>query len=67
MSGTTYEPEVVSIEYELAGSSEHSGEYVAENILVDRPRDHSSRWSAAYAPNAKQWIRLRLKQLCVLS
>ncbi|KAL1942840.1 hypothetical protein VTO73DRAFT_5080 [Trametes versicolor] len=66
MSGTTYEPEVVSIEYELAGSSEHSGEYVAENILVDRPRDHSSRWSAAYAPNAKQWIRLRLKQLCVL-
>ncbi|KAI0358515.1 hypothetical protein OH77DRAFT_1189211 [Trametes cingulata] len=67
MSDTSREPDVVSVEYEIAGSSEHSGEYVAENILVDRPRDHSSRWSAANtAPNTKQWIRLRLKQLCVL-
>ncbi|KAI0373966.1 hypothetical protein BV20DRAFT_936559 [Pilatotrama ljubarskyi] len=67
MSDISREPDVVSVEYEIAGSSEHSGEYVAENILVDRPRDHSSRWSAANtAPNTKQWIRLRLKQLCVL-
>ncbi|KAI8992965.1 Muskelin N-terminus-domain-containing protein [Trametes punicea] len=67
MSGTEREPDVETVEYEIAGSSEHSGEYVADNILVDRPRDHSSRWSAAFAaPPMKQWIRLRLKKLCVL-
>ncbi|KAI0775785.1 Muskelin N-terminus-domain-containing protein [Trametes elegans] len=54
MSESGREPEVVSVEYEIVGSSEHSGDYVAQNILVDRPRDHSSRWSAAFAvPNTK--------------
>ncbi|KAH9858497.1 Muskelin N-terminus-domain-containing protein [Lenzites betulinus] len=67
MSGTRPEPDTTTIDYEIAGASEHSGEYVAEHILIDRPRDHSSRWSAACAtPNAKQWIRLCMKQLCVL-
>ncbi|KAI0335160.1 hypothetical protein GY45DRAFT_1317686 [Cubamyces sp. BRFM 1775] len=67
MSGPYTEPAIVTVGYEIAGSSEHSGEYVAENILVDRPKDHSSRWSAAHAaPQSKQWIRLRLKDLCVL-
>ncbi|KAI0829852.1 Muskelin N-terminus-domain-containing protein [Trametes gibbosa] len=67
MSGVIPEPDTTIIDYEIAGASEHSGEYVAEHILIDRPRDHSSRWSAACAtPNAKQWIRLCMKQLCVL-
>ncbi|KAI0645772.1 Muskelin N-terminus-domain-containing protein [Trametes meyenii] len=67
MSGPCHIPEVVPVRYEVVGSSEHSGEYVAENIIVDRPRDHSSRWSAANgSPNTKQWIRLRLKTLSVL-
>ncbi|OSD06938.1 hypothetical protein PYCCODRAFT_1359801 [Trametes coccinea BRFM310] len=67
MTSTEREPDVETVEYEIAGSSEHSGEYVAENILADRPRDHSSRWSAAFAaPPMKQWIRLRLKKMSVL-
>lgn len=62
------EPDVAPVEYEIAGSSEHSGAYVPENILVDKPRDQGSRWSGAIATsNTKQWIRLRLKQVCVLS
>ncbi|KAI0685090.1 Muskelin N-terminus-domain-containing protein [Cerioporus squamosus] len=61
------EPDVVTVDYEIAASSGHSGSYVAENILVDRPTDQSSRWSSAIAvTNGKQFIRLRLKQLCVL-
>ncbi|KAI0675370.1 Muskelin N-terminus-domain-containing protein [Trametes maxima] len=67
MSGPHHIPEVVPVRYEVVGSSEHSGEYVAENIIVDRPRDHSSRWSAANgSPSTKQWIRIRLKTLSVL-
>ncbi|KAI0744125.1 Muskelin N-terminus-domain-containing protein [Daedaleopsis nitida] len=67
MNDNLPEPDVAPVEYEIAGSSEHSGAYVPENILVDRPRDQSSRWSGAIATsNTKQWIRLRLKQLCVL-
>ncbi|KAI9062824.1 hypothetical protein FKP32DRAFT_1572733 [Trametes sanguinea] len=66
MNSAEREPDVEPVEYEIAGASEHSGEYVAENILADRPRDHSSRWSAAFATPTKQWIRLRLKKLSVL-
>lgn len=62
------EPDMSMVDYGIAGSSEHSGAYVAENILVDRPRDQTSRWSGAIAAsNTKQWIRLRLNQICVLS
>ncbi|EJF65436.1 hypothetical protein DICSQDRAFT_79600 [Dichomitus squalens LYAD-421 SS1] len=67
MSSCILEPDVVTVEYEIAGASEHSGSYVAENILHDRPRDQTSRWSGAIsASNTKQWIRLRLKNPCVL-
>lgn len=68
MSTSVPEPEVQPVEYEIAGSSEHSGAYVAENIRSDKPRDQTSRWSAAIAASStKQWIRLRLKHLCVIS
>ena len=71
MSSNVPEPEVQPVEYEIAGSSEHSGAYVAENIRSDKPRDQTSRWSAAItassSSNTKQWIRLRLKHLSVIS
>ena len=68
MGDSLPEPDVVTVDYEIAGSSGHSGSYVAENILLDKPTDQSSRWSSAIAvTNGKQFIRLRLKQLCVLS
>ena len=68
MSISTSELSVEIVEYEIAGASEHSGAYVAENILYDKPRDQGSRWSGAIAPaNSKQWIRLRLKHICILS
>ncbi|KAH8107718.1 Muskelin N-terminus-domain-containing protein [Cristinia sonorae] len=53
--------------YTIAGCSEHSGRYVAENILVDNPMDQGSRWSGAYqASNIKQWMLLKLDTLCIL-
>ena len=72
MSDSLPLPDVVPVEYDIAGSSDHSGTYVAENVLVDRPRDQTSRWSGSLATagataNAKQWIRLRLRKLSVLS
>ncbi|KAF8134289.1 Muskelin N-terminus-domain-containing protein [Boletus edulis] len=61
-SAPTTEP----IPYSIAGCSEHSGHYVAENILVDRPQDQSSRWSGAQQPpSMKQWILLRLETLAI--
>ncbi|OCH88092.1 hypothetical protein OBBRIDRAFT_780673 [Obba rivulosa] len=61
------EPPVVPIKYTIASCSEHSGRYVAENVLVDSPTDQGSRWSGAYqTPNAKQWMLLRTESLCVL-
>lgn len=53
------------VAYTIAGSSEHSGKYVAENILEDNPEEQSSRWSGA--GNAKQWMLLKTNELCVLS
>ena len=62
------EPEIRAVEYEIVGASEHSGSYVAANIHLDKPQDQTSRWSGAIAPaNSRQWIRLRLKHLTVLS
>lgn len=61
-------PPTVSLRYSIAGCSEHSGTFVAENILVDNPTDKSSRWSGAYnSSNAKQWVLLRLATPCILS
>ncbi|CAL1706336.1 unnamed protein product [Somion occarium] len=60
-------PPTVPITYSIAGCSEHSGKYVAENIRVDKPLDQSSRWSGAYqAGNVKQWMLLKTEELCVL-
>lgn len=61
-------PSIQQITYSISGSSEHSGKYVAENILVDNPEEQSSRWSGAYqAGNVKQWMLLETNELCVLS
>lgn len=55
------------ISYTVVDSSEHSGNYVADNIKVDRPLDQASRWSGAQqAPSMKQWILLRLDMLAVV-
>ncbi|KAI6021604.1 Muskelin N-terminus-domain-containing protein [Pisolithus microcarpus] len=64
-SSTRLPTEVVS--YTIASCSEHSGNYVADNIKVDRPLDQASRWSGAQqAPSMKQWILLRLDTLAVV-
>jgi hypothetical protein len=61
-------PPAQVISYSIAECSEHSGNYIPENILVDVPHDQSSRWSGAQqSPAAKQWILLRLETLSVIS
>ncbi len=61
-------PSSVALKYNIAGCSEHSGRYVAENIKIDSPQDQGSRWSGAYqTANVKQWMLLRLDSLVVLS
>ncbi|KAA1472915.1 hypothetical protein DENSPDRAFT_839309 [Dentipellis sp. KUC8613] len=53
--------------YSIAGCSEHSHRYVAENILHNSPLDQSSRWSGVNeSPNVKQWLLLRLDSLSVV-
>ncbi|KAG2364029.1 Muskelin N-terminus-domain-containing protein [Suillus spraguei] len=60
-------PPAQTMTYAIAGCSEHSGNYVPENILVDTPQDPSSRWSGAQQlPTAKQWILLKLETLSVV-
>ncbi|KAL6298386.1 Muskelin N-terminus-domain-containing protein [Sparassis latifolia] len=60
-------PPTITLPFSIAGCSEHSGRYVAENILVDKPSDQASRWSGAHqSPNVKQWILLRLDGLSIL-
>lgn len=55
------------LSYTIAGSSEHSNRFVAENILVDLPSDPNSRWSGLHEnPSIKQWILLRLDTLCII-
>ena len=67
-STTSTLPTTEPIPYTISGCSEHSGHYVAENILVDRPQDQSSRWSGAQQPpSVKQWILLRLESLGIVS
>ncbi|KAI6037579.1 Muskelin N-terminus-domain-containing protein [Pisolithus marmoratus] len=64
-SSTRFPTEIIS--YTIAGCSEHSGNYVADNIKVDRPLDQASRWSGAQqVPSMKQWILLRLDTLAVV-
>jgi hypothetical protein len=58
----------VPLKYSIAAASEHSGVYVAPNILRDEPADSTSRWSgASQIPHVKQWVTLRLDNLAVLS
>jgi hypothetical protein len=60
-------PPAQPITYAIAGCSEHSGNYVPENILVDTPQDPTSRWSGAQQlPTAKQWILLKLETFSVI-
>jgi hypothetical protein len=57
-----------SLKYTIAGASQHSGSYVAENIMKDEPTDQTSRWSGAeQAPTVKQWITLKLDSLAIVS
>jgi hypothetical protein len=58
----------VPLRYSIAAASEHSGLYVASNILRDEPTDSTSRWSgASQTPHVKQWVTLRLDDLVILS
>jgi len=60
-------PPSVPLIYTIASSTPHSGKYVPENILVDKPQDPSSRWSGASEGNTTdQWIILRLESVSVL-
>ncbi|KIK91363.1 hypothetical protein PAXRUDRAFT_830906 [Paxillus rubicundulus Ve08.2h10] len=60
-------PPIETLSYSIAGCSDHSGHYVAENIMVDRPQDQASRWSGAQQPpTTKEWILLRLETLSVV-
>jgi hypothetical protein len=61
----TMEPPSAEVKYTIAGCSGHSGKYVPQNILQDRPKEHSSRWSGT--SGAMQWILLKLENLTVLS
>ena len=64
--GTSYD-RPTQLSYTIAGCSEHSNRFVAENILVDLPSDPNSRWSGLHEnPSIKQWILLRLDTLCVI-
>ena len=60
-------PSSSCLSYTIAGCSEHSSRYVAENIMVDAPKDPNSRWSGQHeSPSMKQWILLRLDELSVV-
>ena len=60
-------PSSSRLSYTIAGCSEHSNRYVAENIMVDAPKDPNSRWSGQHeSPSMKQWILLRLDELSVI-
>ena len=60
-------PSSVKLTYTIAGSSEHSGRYIAQNILVDEPQDQTSRWSGASDPSTDQFVLLRLDNLAIIS
>ncbi|KAL1746418.1 Muskelin N-terminus-domain-containing protein [Schizophyllum fasciatum] len=67
MSARIPEPSSAPLRYNIESSSSHSGNYVAQNILIDNPADQSSRWSGATrAGPSKQWIILRLDTPAVL-
>ncbi len=60
-------PMPTQLSYTIAGCSEHSNRFVAENIMVDLPTDPNSRWSGLHEnPSIKQWLLLRLDTLSVI-
>ncbi|KAI9463668.1 Muskelin N-terminus-domain-containing protein [Lactarius psammicola] len=64
---STSHPTPTQLSYTIAGCSEHSNRFVAENIMVDLPTDPNSRWSGLHEnPSIKQWILLRLDTLSVI-
>lgn len=69
------EPEPLS--FSIAASSGHSGSYVPDNVLTDRPADQSSRWSGAHAQGGsadvcgpgvrgQQFLLLKLERMAVV-
>ena len=67
-NGIRWSTTSVLLKYSIAAASEHSGVYVASNILRDEPADSTSRWSgASQIPHVKQWVTLRLDKLAILS
>jgi hypothetical protein len=61
-------PPSTRLSYTIAGCSEHSNRYVAENIMVDAPTDPNSRWSGQHESSSiRQWILLRFDELSVIS
>ena len=66
-SDSSSQPPSTRLSYTIAGCSEHSNRYVAENVMVDAPTDPNSRWSGQHeSPSIKQWILLRLDTLSVI-
>ena len=61
------QPPSTCLPYTIAGCSEHSNRYGAENIMVDAPTDPNSRWSGQHESSSiRQWILLRLDTLGVI-
>lgn len=59
---------IVKLNYDVVGTSEHSGEYIGEHVKVDRPGDQASRWSCSRTmPSVKSWILLQVETPVVLS
>ncbi|KAL5523550.1 hypothetical protein ACEPAG_7723 [Sanghuangporus baumii] len=61
-------PPSAQIKYKIAGCSEHSGRYVADNIKYDRPNDQTSRWSSAKDNSiyGRSWILIELENISLL-
>ncbi|TFK34006.1 Muskelin [Crucibulum laeve] len=59
------EPPSVPLTYSILKATKHSGQYVPDNILVDKPMDSLSRWSGE-GIGTEQWILLRLEAPSVL-
>ncbi|KAL5507481.1 hypothetical protein ACEPAH_6937 [Sanghuangporus vaninii] len=61
-------PPSTQIKYKIAGCSEHSGRYVADNIKHDRPNDQTSRWSSAKDNSiyGRSWILIELENVSLL-
>lgn len=61
-------PQITQLRYTVAGFSEYSGPYTAENIMYDRPHDQASRWSSGKdnATLGPSWLLLELESPSVL-